>query len=48
MRLGQKGCGITGAEKDIGRAMAAMFVREGASLEIADIDEAVLAALRSD
>jgi NAD(P)-dependent dehydrogenase (short-subunit alcohol dehydrogenase family) len=44
MRLAQKVCCITGAGKGIGARTAAVFAREGAWVEIADIDEAALAA----
>jgi len=44
MRLAQKVCCITGAGKGIGAATAAVFAREGAWVEIADIDESALAA----
>jgi len=48
MRLAQKVCCITGAGKGIGAATAAVFAREGAWVEIADIDEAALAATLED
>lgn len=42
-RLAGKVCCITGAGKGIGAATAALFVREGAMVEIGDLDEAALA-----
>jgi len=37
---------VTGAANGIGRAASVLLAREGATLELADIDEAGLAGLR--
>ena len=38
---------VTGAANGIGRAASVLLAREGATLELADIDEAGLAGLRA-